>query len=171
MERKPTKPDRTDATPDLGLWRRMLHVSDLFRRVVEKDSDRENLNRITLNQARVFGYIFSREKRDIRISDLARDLDVSAAAAGQAVDRLVRAGLVDRDVDPTDRRAFVISVSQAGRARLRDYHDRCREVSGEILAGTPPADLAAFDRVLSAICDGLSDRWERILAARESSAT
>lgn len=166
---KATRKAPAKAAPDLEVWRRMIRISDLFRRVVTKSADRERLSRITVNQARIFGYIFSRGAAgDIRISTLAHDLDVTPAAAGQAVDRLVKAGLVDRLVDPTDRRAFVISISKKGRAHLREYEDRSREVSGDILAGVPAADVAAFDRVLGVLYDGLAARWQEILAARES---
>ncbi len=167
---KDSKTAPAKAAPDLEIWRRTLHVSDLFRIVAKKGADSEHLNRITVNQARIFGYIFSRGgEGPIRISTLAHDLDVTPAAAGQAVDRLVKAGLVDRRVDPADRRAFVISISKKGRDHLRGYAARSREISGEILSVLPPADVAAFDRVLAAIYDGLLDRWENILAAREGS--
>ena len=92
----PPSPRRTPAKPDLEIWRRTLHVSDLFRIVAKKGADNEHMNRITVNQARIFGYIFSRSgEGPIRISKLAHDLDVTPAAAGQAVDRLVKAGMVD----------------------------------------------------------------------------
>ena len=156
--------------PDLEIWRRTLHVSDLFRTVAKKGADSEHLNRITVNQARIFGYIFSRGgEGPIRISTLAHDLDVTPAAAGQAVDRLVRAGMVDRETDPTDRRAFVISISKKGREHLNEYQRRCRELSAELLADVPPADVAAFDRVLSAVYHGLDAKWREILAARDKS--
>ena len=158
------------AAHDLEIWRRTLHVSDLFRIVVKKGADSEHMNRITVNQARIFGYIFSRSgEGPIRISKLAHDLDVTPAAAGQAVDRLVRSGMVDRETDPTDRRAFVISIAKKGREHLREYETRCRELSDELLADIPPADVAAFDRVLSAVYDGLDAKWQEILAARDKS--
>ena len=172
VPRKPSmetkKTSSATLAPDLELWRRMFRISDLFRTVVGKESDRADLNRITVNQARIFGYIFSRSGT-IRITRLARDLDVTVAAAGQAVDRLVKAGLVDRRVDPADRRAFAITVSRKGIARLRRYEERCRAISDAVFASLPPADVAAFDRVLSAVYADLSDRWEAILAAREQS--
>ena len=126
-----TKRTPAKTVPDLEVWRRMLRISDLFRRVVKKGSDGANLNRITVNQARIFGYIFSRSgEGPIRISKLAHDLDVTPAAAGQAVDRLVRSGMVDRETDPTDRRAFVISIAKKGREHLRPGGtDRSREKS------------------------------------------
>ncbi len=152
----------------LDLWRRLLRLSDLFRSVLKNGSDRERLNRITVNQARIFGYIFSHSRGDIRISTLAHDLDVTPAAAGQAVDRLVQSGLVDRVTDPTDRRAFVISISKKGRGHLEEYDARARDVSGEILSRLPPDDVETFDRVLTALYDGFSTKWAEILAERDA---
>ncbi len=167
MNERKTSPAK-DA-PDLEIWRRTLHISDFFRIVAKKGSESERMSRITVNQARIFGYIFSRGgEGPIRISALAHDLDVTPAAAGQAVDRLVRAGMVDRRTDPTDRRAFVISISKKGRAHLSQYQRRCRELSDELLADLPPADVAAFDRVLSALYHGLEAKWREILAARDA---
>lgn len=77
--------------------------------------------------------------------------------------------MVDRETDPTDRRAFVISISKKGRAHLSQYQRRCRELSAELLADVPPADIAAFDRVLSAVYHGLDAKWREILAARDKS--
>ena len=168
MKERKTAPAK--AAPDLEIWRRTLNVSDLFRIVAKKGAESERKSRITVNQARIFGYIFSRGgEGTIRISALAHDLDVTPAAAGQAVDRLVRAGMVDRRTDPTDRRAFVISIAKKGRAHLSQYQRRCRELSAELLADVPPADVAAFDRVLSAVYHGLDAKWREILAARDKS--
>jgi len=168
MKDSKTAPAKT--APDLEIWRRTLNVSDLFRIVAKKGAESERMSRITVNQARIFGYIFSRGgEGTIRISALAHDLDVTPAAAGQAVDRLVRAGMVDRRTDPTDRRAFVISISKKGREHLNEYQRRCRELSAELLADVPPADIAAFDRVLSAVYHGLDAKWREILAARDKS--
>lgn len=161
---------RRERAPGLDLWRRMLHLSDVFRLVVNCGGDRESFNRVTVNQARIFGYIFSHGDADIRISKLAHDLDVTPAAAGQAVDRLVQAGLVDRAMDPTDRRAFVISISRKGREHLEAYESRAREVSGEILGGMPEADVAAFGRVLAGLYDGLQAKWDLFLAERDAAA-
>ena len=166
---KDTKPQPAKDSPT-DTWRDLIHVSDLFRVVAARSAEAVQFNRITVNQARIFGYIFSRSgEGPIRISKLAHDLDVTPAAAGQAVDRLVRSGMVDRETDPTDRRAFVISIAKKGREHLREYEARCRELSDELLADIPPADVAAFDRVLSAVYDGLDAKWQEILAARDKS--
>ena len=50
------------------------------------------------------------------ISDLSDHLEITNAAASQLVDKLVRAGLLERVENPSDRRAKQISLSPAGEA-------------------------------------------------------
>lgn len=156
-------------------WHNLFQASGLFHMVSTKTSHRdsregERLGRVTVNQARIFGYIFSKPEADIRIKHLAHDLDVTPAAASQAVDRLVADGLLDRRPDPTDRRAVIITISADGRKLL----DRIRAESTALLTdiyretGLPEADIAAFSRVLAAIHEALLARWRGYLEGLKS---
>lgn len=63
------------------------------------------------------------------ISDLSEQMDVTAAAASQLVDKLVQAGLLERVEDPKDRRAKRVSLSPAGEALVKKgVHERSRWV-------------------------------------------
>ena len=53
-----------------------------------------------------------------RVHDVARVLDISPGGASKLVDRLVAAQLVDRSVDPGDRRASLLELTSEGRSRL-----------------------------------------------------
>ena len=170
MEKTDARKPKTD-TP-VKFWRQMLQTADMFRNVIKKEDDRAMLNRITINQARIFGYIFSNAESDvpIRISDLAHDLDISVAAAGQSVDRLVNAGLVDRTPDPSDRRALVISFSRKGLDLLAEYEERSEAVARDLVSGLPKADLAAFSRVTATMTARLTERWNAMIAEKRSAA-
>ena len=50
-----------------------------------------------------------------QISDIGIDLDVSAPAASQMVDRLVNMGFMERAEDPEDRRVKRINITERGR--------------------------------------------------------
>jgi DNA-binding MarR family transcriptional regulator len=54
-----------------------------------------------------------------QVSDIGDDLGVTAAAASQLVDRLVSMDLLERTEDPNDRRVKRITISEAGRALVR----------------------------------------------------
>lgn len=158
-----------EAAADDIPWRAMAQLGDLIRIVANKNSDSGRMSRITVNQARIFGYVFDRaEDGVIRLKRLAHDLDVSPAAASQAVDRLVRAGLVSRVADPTDRRAVSISFSAKGRRLYEKFDRRARAVLEEAFDGVSAADRAAFFRVISGIHSRLSGKWMAILAERDA---
>ena len=54
----------------------------------------------------------------LSVGDLAERLLIRNHTAVELVDRLMRAGLVERSHDPADRRRVLISVSEQGEARL-----------------------------------------------------
>lgn len=158
--------------PPAATWRDILQVSDLFRVVASRSAESEKFNRITVNQARIYGYLFKHrdDEAPIRIKTLAHDLDVSAAAASQAVDRLVRAGVVARTRDPDDRRAVRLSFSPQGLARLRRHEREAEALLADLSARFPADDFAAFRRVLAGVLADLEDRWLAILAEKDAAA-
>ncbi len=48
------------------------------------------------------------------VSDISERFDITNAAASQLVDKLVQAGYLERDEDPSDRRAKVLVLSSKG---------------------------------------------------------
>ena len=56
--------------------------------------------------------------RGLALTELAPRMGLSVAAAGRAVDGLVRGGLVSRSEDPADRRIKRLTLTAAGRAAL-----------------------------------------------------
>jgi DNA-binding MarR family transcriptional regulator len=48
------------------------------------------------------------------LSQISERFDISAAAASQLADKLVQAGYLERDEDPSDRRAKLLRLSENG---------------------------------------------------------
>jgi DNA-binding MarR family transcriptional regulator len=59
------------------------------------------------------------KQRSPNVGEVATLLSLSHSAASRAVDRLVGAGLIDRQEDPADRRHKRLSPTAAGRARIQ----------------------------------------------------
>ena len=152
-------------------WRCLPSLGDLLRIVVNKNAESDRMGRITVNQARIFGYVFDHGKDTIRLKTLAHDLDVSPAAASQAVDRLVTAGLVDRETDPEDRRAVSIRLSRKGVELFARFADRTQDVLAEALSGVPAADRETFFRVAWTLHGALTEKWFSILAEKDALKT
>ena len=73
------------------------------------------------------------------------------------IDRLQKAGFVDRQTDPSDRRAWLLYVTPAGMDLLGRLHTTVDAVMEEVLAGFSQAELDGFLPLLGRLRDNLSN--------------
>jgi DNA-binding MarR family transcriptional regulator len=69
-----------------------------------------------------------------RVNDVARELHVDLSVASRQLTALATAGYVSREPDPCDRRAQLVSVTEAGQAALERAHERIVGVFASALA-------------------------------------
>ena len=86
-------------------------------------------------------------------------IDPKLAATLRQPRELIDAGLVDREVDPTDRRAYVLRPTERGRASLAGAADAAAAVRAEALAGMADDEAQQF-----------SDLLDRVIANLQASA-
>jgi DNA-binding MarR family transcriptional regulator len=79
-------------------------------------------------------------------SELAEIERVKRPTATRTLRLLVDAGLVDRAPDPDDRRSALVSVSAAGRERLRRLRGRKNAYLARRMRELPAEDVAALER-------------------------
>jgi DNA-binding MarR family transcriptional regulator len=87
-------------------------------------------------------------------NELARHLGVDKVSAGQIVDRLERRGLVDRRVDPADRRARILRLTPPGLALRRKLQPAALAAQGRILAPLAPKERTAVIDLLTRLVEG-----------------
>lgn len=95
------------------------------------------------------------------ISKLAKNLLVHATTATLATDRLEARGLLERTPHPTDRRATLVSITDAGRALVRQASAALSQFDFG-LAGTSKADRADLVEVLARLRAAVGDQngWQ-----------
>jgi DNA-binding MarR family transcriptional regulator len=87
----------------------------------------------------------------MRVGDLARELNVAVPSASRLLDLLAESGFVERRDDPTDRRAFLVSLTADGARILEDVRaEGTQELAGH-LASLPAAQRAAVEAALPAL--------------------
>jgi DNA-binding MarR family transcriptional regulator len=110
---------------------------------------------LTFTQLRAL-FVLAAADHSVRVSDLAKSLDMSLASGSALSDRLVRLEYVGRHSDPADRRAVLLQLAAKGsrllarlerqsNAQLRYALRRMSRHEREALA----TSLRAFVRVLS----------------------
>ncbi|MGY1830557.1 MarR family winged helix-turn-helix transcriptional regulator [Geodermatophilus sp. SYSU D01180] len=96
----------------------------------------------------------------LRASDLVTRLGLDKSTVSRQVASLVALGMVDREPDPADGRAQVLTPSPEGAARLARIREARRERWEADLSGWPAEDVAQLGELLA--------RFNRLGEAREA---
>ncbi|WP_076465410.1 MarR family winged helix-turn-helix transcriptional regulator [Actinomyces mediterranea] len=99
-------------------------------------------NAATLGRFLTLKTIAAAAPHAVRINDIAVAQHITLSAASRLVDRLVTDGLVDREPDPTDRRATALRITDEGRIRLdassvvfeRAVHDLVEDFDPDVIS-------------------------------------
>lgn len=123
-------------------------------RMIRREVDRRSVTLGTTGaQWRVLACLSRRDgQRQVEIADT---LDIEPITLCRMVDRLEEARLVERRRDEADRRAWRIHLTAKATPVIAKFRTLAAGFHDEILAGIDPADIAAAERVLTAIRDNL----------------
>ena len=101
---------------------------------------------ITVVQA---GLLFLLSQRDGRtMTELSRLLFTENSSMTRLVDRMEKAGLVQRRTDPQDRRTLIISITEAGRKQSVAAKKFVKGLNEEIKTSLSTEELEIFKKVL-----------------------
>jgi len=89
------------------------------------------------------------------VSELADRLDISRAHASLVTGELAKAGLIDREHVPEDRRLIMVSLSEKARPALAAEHRRRLGPLEEFLAELAVDDADRFIELLEAFTEKL----------------
>ncbi|MGY1640215.1 MarR family winged helix-turn-helix transcriptional regulator [Geodermatophilus sp. SYSU D00703] len=101
------------------------------------------------HQARALRVVCTRE--GTRLSDLAEALHIAPRSATEVADALEARGLVTRSPDPTDRRAVVLTPTDAGRRVQGEVAAARAADTRDLFTRLDPADRAALARILRSL--------------------
>lgn len=99
------------------------------------------------------------------IGELGERRNLSPSGISRSVDRLARTGLVERIVNPADRRSLLIALTDEGVRRLREaqvtHHATVREL---LFARLAEAEVVRLGRLWEKAMPGAvsSDRWPAV---------
>ena len=101
---------------ELAAWHGMLAAhATLIRQL---DGQLRAAHGLGVSEFDVLITLFNGAERGVRMTDLAKAIMLSPAGLTHMVTRLERDGLVERAVDPADRRSFLVRLTPGGRERL-----------------------------------------------------
>ncbi|MEZ0357308.1 MarR family transcriptional regulator [Mycobacterium sp. ENV421] len=137
--------DSTDAVTDALLTASRLLVAMSARSIAEVDET------ITIPQFRTLVILSTRPP--VNLATLAGLLDVAPSTTGRMVDRLVTAGLIDRQPHPESRRELVVELTARGREVVKAVTAHRRDEIAEVVGKMPPRERQGLVRALTAFTD------------------
>lgn len=111
------------------------------------------------NEVRMIQFLIDAEAdgRQVKPSDLTRHIGVSSASTTALLDRLERAGCLERIAHPTDRRSILITVTATGYDRVTStigaFDARLHELSAALTVDARDAIVDFFDSLADAADD------------------
>ena len=93
------------------------------------------------------------EPKGVRASDLAETLHVHKSTVSRAVTALEKMELVQREADPDDGRAQVLTIPADARARLDAFRGRSHAWLASLLEDWDPQELTSFAKQLARLND------------------
>ncbi|WP_280491149.1 MarR family winged helix-turn-helix transcriptional regulator [Nocardia asiatica] len=103
----------------------------------------------------VFRYL---DPNGSRITELAEAAGMTQQSMGELVTHLERRGLVVRQVDPADRRARTVILTEAGRAALEVAAERIRDIERTVERAVGQRTLAELRGALGQVGAALTER-------------
>ncbi|CAM3825188.1 MarR family winged helix-turn-helix transcriptional regulator [Kibdelosporangium persicum] len=135
-------PDDVDAVTDAVLAASRLLVTVSARSIAAVDDT------ITIPQFRLLVVLGSEGPQ--KLTSVAQALGVNPSTATRMVDRLVTAGLIDRQPNPASRRELVVALTRRGRTVVSNVTKRRRAQIEQIVGQMSPTSRRGLVRALSA---------------------
>ena len=135
------------------LFLRMALAHALWRTALNRERERLHQKLIPVP---LMAYIL--EHPGCTQGEVAAWLYISAASVATSCKRLEKEGLLERRVDPGNRRKNQLFVTEAGETLTREKRAMLDRVNALAYEGIDESDRAAFVRVLDRILDNLGGR-------------
>ena len=138
--------------PDLGLVDGLAQLSFLVHNALVEIAGQHDLSII---QTRLLGVLRDREPT---MNELGRLLGLDKSSISGLIDRAQRRDLVTRTVSTIDRRAFQVSITDAGRRLAAEVAARFTERIEAAVAPLPDTDRQLLARLATRIVTADADR-------------
>jgi MarR family transcriptional regulator, organic hydroperoxide resistance regulator len=93
------------------------------------------------------------DRRDRSVGELAADTATKPTTLTSVLDRLARRGYVTRELDPSDRRSFRVSLTDDGRGVADAVRTAVDDLERTALATISDIELAGFRAVTRALAE------------------
>ncbi|ACS99610.1 MarR family winged helix-turn-helix transcriptional regulator [Paenibacillus sp. JDR-2] len=115
----------------VGIFQAYREINQVFFQILSKSASKHNLTALQLLVLRVL-----HESPEIRMSELAEKLNVGNSTMSGIVDRMVKAGILERERTEADRRAMTMKLTERGKELWRETDETRMNMMRPLLSMT-----------------------------------
>lgn len=128
-------------------------IKQIQGRVFEKMLAEHGISEFNGAQGRILFVLWERD--DIPIIELSRKTGLAKTTLTSMLDRLEKSGHILRTLDPNDRRAVRIKLTEKARGLREKYDDVSAEMSEVYYGGFDDEEILAFEGSLGKVLENL----------------
>lgn len=129
------------------LTRSLVLAGRQWRRLAAMAAKDHGISEATLYPLVLLGRMDGATRQNV----LAEAVGIEGPSLVRLIDQLERAALLRREEDPSDRRAKILSLTAAGRAKVGEIEADLEALRTMVFAGLSTAELDSASRVLDVV--------------------
>lgn len=140
--------------PSMRLHRWLFDIAPRLTRL-ENQSLRDVGPGLTFRQYRILCRV---EEGNRTVTAIGRLATLSLPAISESTEGLVRKGLLEREVDASDRRSAQLALTETGRRAMLEADTVLDELAEELVADLDEHSLVELERAISKVAARVADR-------------
>ena len=118
--------------------------------MVQKEAKRCGIEFMGGPQGQVIRFLDYREEsgQAVLIKDIEQELNITKSVASNLVKRMVQNGLVELEVNPNDKRAKYVRLTDKSRSQMKPIKSFFDRIDRSLLDGISEEKLAIFEEVM-----------------------
>ena len=118
--------------------------------MVQKEAKRCGIEFMGGPQGQVIRFLDYREESEqaVLIKDIEQELNITKSVASNLVKRMVQNGLVELEVNPNDKRAKYVRLTDKSRSQMKPIKSFFDRIDRSLLDGISEEKLAIFEEVM-----------------------
>lgn len=118
--------------------------------MVQQEAKRCGIEFMGGPQGQVIRFLDYREESEqaVLIKDIEQELNITKSVASNLVKRMVQNGLVELEVNPNDKRAKYVRLTDKSRSQMKPIKSFFDRIDRSLLDGISEENLAIFEEVM-----------------------
>ena len=119
--------------------------------MVQQEAKRCGIEFMGGPQGQVIRFLDYREESEqaVLIKDIEQELNITKSVASNLVKRMVQNGLVELEVNPNDKRAKYVRLTDKSRSQMKPIKSFFDRIDRSLLDGISEEKLAVFEEVMA----------------------